>query len=69
MHAIFVAHGPFATALKGQIKKRDDSAPEVTVIPGFANLEIYNLATKLLGFGDDRRAKTNGTEGFWESFF
>ena len=64
MQAIFVAHGPFATQLKARLRKRDP----ITVIPGFANLEIYNLVTGLLGIDVDRRAPNNGTVGFWDRY-
>ncbi|KAK4700203.1 hypothetical protein P7C70_g6048, partial [Phenoliferia sp. Uapishka_3] len=72
MHAIFVAHGPMASSIKAvsdakrkrrhQPSKRD----EITVIPGFANLEVYNLVARLLGIDEAGRAPNNGTVGFWE---
>ena len=69
MHAIFVAHGPFASTLKAGLRKRADfekRADGVTVIPGFANLEIYNLVARLLAI--ESPALNNGTRGFWERF-
>lgn len=69
MHAIFVAHGPFASTLKAGLRKRADfeeRADGVTVIPGFANLEIYNLVARLLAI--ESPAPNNGTRGFWERF-
>lgn len=67
MHAIFVVHGPMASRIK--LARRSQPAPrdEITVIPGFANLEIYNLVAKLLGIGEEGRAPNNGTAGFWEA--
>ncbi|GAA5894436.1 hypothetical protein JCM6882_004821 [Rhodosporidiobolus microsporus] len=42
--------------------------PATTVLPGFANLEVYNLVADLLRIPRERRAQTNGTEGFWEGW-
>ena len=70
MHAIFVAHGPMASSIKVARSARSLGPVErdaITVIPGFANLEIYNLVAELLGIEVDRRAPNNGTVGFWES--
>ncbi|KAL8277172.1 hypothetical protein RQP46_010420 [Phenoliferia psychrophenolica] len=72
MHAIFVAHGPMASSIKtaSEARSRRRSEPAtrdtITVIPGFANLEVYNLVAKLLGIGVEGRAPNNGTVGFWE---
>lgn len=74
MHAIFVAHGPFANYLKSNADKRralssgtvmDD---QTTVIPGFSNLEIYNLVARLLGIEQSMWAPNNGTQGFWDTY-
>lgn len=40
---------------------------DITVIPGFDNLEIYNLITKKL-LKLDKVAKQNGTVGFWDRY-
>lgn len=94
MHAIFIAHGPFAQRIKAThqskrhlatgVKKNTVSHrlpsngstssssstaainEEITVIPGFDNLEIYNLVTKHL-LKLDKTAPNNGTAGFWET--
>ncbi len=47
MHAIFVAHGPFANQLKqSPVLKRageqKSNQTGVTVIPGFDNTEVYS---------------------------
>ena len=48
--------------------KRDISVhEEITVIPGFDNLEIYNLVTKKL-LRMNNVAKQNGTDGFWDQY-
>ena len=77
MHAIFVAHGPFAERIKSTKKKRetvphrlpsqDKSHDGITVISGFDNLEIYNLITREL-LNLSNVAPNNGTVGFWEKF-
>ncbi|KAK4052450.1 hypothetical protein OIV83_002252 [Microbotryomycetes sp. JL201] len=63
MHAIFVAHGPFVRRLKQQRPSN-----EAVVIPGFANLEIYDLVMRLIGVPEAKRAPNNGTEGFWDQY-
>lgn len=68
MHAIFVAHGPFAEQLKSQNRKRQEVAQAITVIDGFPNLEIYNLVARLLGIQTPGRASNNGTVGFWDRY-
>lgn len=83
MHAIFVAHGPLADRSKGTIKRkrslhkhqqevtsietREIGKHEITVIPGFDNLEIYNLVTKKL-LNLNNVAKQNGTTAFWDNY-
>lgn len=74
MHGIFIAHGPFADHIKASTKERigrvfglrptDDEL--VTVLPGFDNLELYNLVTKHM-LGLPTVAPNNGTVGFWQS--
>lgn len=82
MHAVFVAHGPFASSIKAQrrMKRAEASVGDVawiggekeeeliSTIPGFANLEVYNLVAKLLGIPVEGRAPNNGTVGFWEQY-
>ena len=36
---------------------------------GFENVEIYNLVMKLLGISQAETAQTNGTTGFWDTYF
>ncbi|KAG1766183.1 alkaline-phosphatase-like protein [Suillus occidentalis] len=38
------------------------------VMPGFQNVEIYNLVMRLLGLDATDTAITNGTTGFWDAF-
>ena len=61
---------PFASRIKSSLSRRQsvDPSPEITVIPGFPNLEIYDLVANLLGIEEEGRAKNNGTEGFWEQY-
>lgn len=81
MHAIFIAHGPLADRIKATKYKRSPTTSSVrqaasrdiakhaaiTVIPGFDNLEIYNLVTrKLLKLNNI--AEQNGTVGFWDTY-
>ncbi|BGP18628.1 hypothetical protein JCM10213_004177 [Rhodosporidiobolus nylandii] len=73
MRGIFVAHGPFASRLKSspsssRFSRRAEipTDPATTVVPGFRNLEVYELVADLLRIPKERRAATNGTEGFWE---
>ncbi|GAA5991727.1 hypothetical protein JCM10908_001113 [Rhodotorula pacifica] len=82
MHAIFVAHGPFADAVKNQQQQRsalarrqaDDATPSLAsdphthVIPGFDNVELYDLVASLLRIPEEKRALNNGTGGFWEQY-
>ncbi|GAA6049243.1 hypothetical protein JCM3770_005902 [Rhodotorula araucariae] len=82
MHAIFVAHGPFASRLKtssrfahrrratpqAQARGLVPSDPATSVIPGFANTELYELVAELLHIPVEGRAQTNGTEGFWDEY-
>ncbi|GAA6005146.1 nucleotide pyrophosphatase/phosphodiesterase family protein [Rhodotorula paludigena] len=78
MQAIFVAHGPFASRLKMTSRfsrratalERDaiPSDPATTVIPGFANTELYELVAELLHIPVESRAQTNGTSGFWDQY-
>jgi hypothetical protein len=63
MHAIFVAHGPFSNCAKGALAARGES-----LMPGFQNVEIYDLVMRLLGIDAAHSAKTNGTAGFWDAY-
>ncbi|KAM0790620.1 hypothetical protein ACM66B_004483 [Microbotryomycetes sp. NB124-2] len=63
MHAIFVAHGPFAERLK-----QGRHGNVTAVIPGFKNLELYDLVMRLIGVPEERRAANNGTKGFWDQY-
>ncbi|KAG8867408.1 hypothetical protein FRC20_005847 [Serendipita sp. 405] len=63
MRAMFVADGPFAKrANPRRLSRRAGDA----LIPGFANLELYGLVTKILGLTP---APNNGTQGFWDEYF
>ncbi|KAK4056973.1 hypothetical protein OIO90_001873 [Microbotryomycetes sp. JL221] len=64
MHAIFVAHGPFAT----RVKQKQGTIEDAVVLPGFHNLEIYNLVMELVGVDETKRAPNNGTIGFWNQY-
>ncbi|CEQ40678.1 SPOSA6832_02317 [Sporobolomyces salmonicolor] len=75
MRTIFVAHGPFANQLKTsqRLRQRQEEAsipsdPNTMILPGFANLEVYDLVARLLGIPEERRALNNGTSGFWERY-
>lgn len=71
---------PFANNLKTTARRRSPAPPttsasasaslveQTTIIPGFDNLEIYNLVIRLLGIPESGRAKNNGTEGFWDKY-
>ena len=84
MHAMFVAHGPFAAVAKASAAAVSVSAlsnSSTTTAAGwhstsdgayvmetFENVQIYGLMMKLLGI-EDRAAPTNGTRGFWDKYF
>jgi len=67
MHAIFVAHGPFAKRLKDQRMRREGRSAKIDVIPGFPNVELYNLVTQTL-LRLPKTAPNNGSDGFWEQY-
>ncbi|KAG8214524.1 alkaline-phosphatase-like protein [Butyriboletus roseoflavus] len=72
MRAIFVAHGPFSHGAKLCSPDTQPSAwHSVTdgtyIIPGFANIELYNLVMRLLDI-EAWAAPTNGTAGFWDKY-
>ena len=84
MNAIFVAHGPFSSTAKiahyrqsshrlrglSNPNKGWHSTSENTyVMDGFENVEIYSLVMKLLGISQAETAQTNGTTGFWDTYF
>ena len=67
MRAMFVADGPFANRASAMLHATASiSTDPIKVIPGFPNLEVYGLVTKLLGLTP---APNNGTKGFWEQYF
>ena len=81
MHAMFVAHGPFAGAVKAVEANRSAFAPSgaksagwhstddgAYVMETFENVQVYNLMMKLLGI-EEYAAPTNGTKGFWDKYF
>lgn len=69
MHAIFVAHGPFSQGAKAAVFAREESDGKGEyVMPGFQNVEIYNLVMRLLGLDATDTVITNGTTGFWDAF-
>ena len=67
MHAFFVAHGPFSKDAKAALTTRAEGRGEY-LIPGFQNVEIYNLVMRLLGIDTAKAAKTNGTAKFWDAY-
>jgi hypothetical protein len=67
MHAIFVAHGPFSKVAKAALTARAEGQGE-HLMPGFQNVEIYNLVMRLLGIDAAHAAKTNGTANFWDAY-
>ncbi len=85
MNAIFVAHGPFSSTAKITHEMQHSSHHPHTTLPGakgwhstsdnayvmdgFENVEIYNLVMKLLGIPQAEVAQSNGTSGFWDTFF
>ena len=83
MHAMFVAHGPFAAVVKAiqqsssghwrralsrPNKGWHSTADDTYVMDTFQNVEVYNLMMKLLGI-EEHAAPTNGTKGFWDKYF
>ncbi|KAG1894240.1 nucleotide pyrophosphatase [Suillus fuscotomentosus] len=69
MRAIFVAHGPFSRGARASVVARGEGdATEEYVMPGFQNVEIYNLVMRLLSLDATDIATTNGTAGFWDKF-
>lgn len=72
MHAVFVAHGPFSHGAKllsvdTQPSAWHSVADGTYVIPGFANVEVYNLIMRLLNI-EAWAAPNNGTVGFWSKY-
>ncbi|KAF9242638.1 alkaline-phosphatase-like protein [Melanogaster broomeanus] len=77
MRAIFVAHGPFshgAKALSSNPASTQTQPPtwhsvkdDAYVMPGFDNVEVYNLVMRLLDI-ERWAAPTNGTAGFWDAY-
>ncbi|TFK73655.1 Phosphodiest-domain-containing protein [Pluteus cervinus] len=83
MHAMFVAHGPFAAVAKAQHQQRSSgllaralgippkgwysTSDDAFIMDSFANVEIYNLVMILLGL-EATAAPTNGTLGFWDMY-
>lgn len=61
MHAIFVAQGPSFKALE-----RKQAARRKCNMDGFANIEVHNLVSRILGVRHESRAPTNGTWSFWD---
>ncbi|KAF9220905.1 Phosphodiest-domain-containing protein [Gyrodon lividus] len=77
MRATFVAHGPFshgAKALSSHPASAQTQPPawhsvidDAYVMPGFANVEVYNLVMRLLDI-EEWAVPTNGTIGFWDAY-
>lgn len=68
MHAMFVAHGPFSHRAKLYSTSAWHSVIDGTyIMPGFANVELYNLVLRLLGI-EAWTAPNNGTAGFWDMY-
>ncbi|KAG2151565.1 nucleotide pyrophosphatase [Suillus bovinus] len=69
MRAIFVAHGPFSQGAKAAMVARGvGNGTGEYMMPGFQNVEIYNLVMRLLGLDAADTAINNGTAGFWDPF-
>jgi hypothetical protein len=69
MRAIFVAHGPFSQGTKAAVAAQGEGQNlGEYVMPGFQNVEIYNLVMRLLSIDAADVAKTNGTAGFWDTY-
>ncbi|KIJ66879.1 hypothetical protein HYDPIDRAFT_85278 [Hydnomerulius pinastri MD-312] len=66
MRAVFIAQGPFAETIKKQVLAADNEMDEY-MLPPFANVELYNLVTRLLGI-EEWATETNGTRGFWDKW-
>jgi hypothetical protein len=66
MRAMFVADGPFAKRASSRLSRRSRNTGVDRIIPGFPNLELYGLVTKILGLTP---APNNGTAGFWDQYF
>lgn len=70
---LFFAPQPFANSIKTAAARRqlanssEELDSQITVVPGFQNLEIYDLVAKLLGIPEEGRAPTHGT-GLWERY-
>ncbi|KIK90554.1 hypothetical protein PAXRUDRAFT_831614 [Paxillus rubicundulus Ve08.2h10] len=73
MRAIFVAHGPFShgakalSSTKSQPSVWHSVTNDVYVMPGFANVEVYDLIMRLLDI-EEWAVPTNGTCGFWDAY-
>ncbi|KIJ64399.1 hypothetical protein HYDPIDRAFT_28347 [Hydnomerulius pinastri MD-312] len=80
MGAIFVAHGPFSHGAKSlSLSSSSSSSPSASsdmwhstaddayIMPGFPNVEIYNLIMRLLDI-EEWGVATNGTRGFWDAY-
>lgn len=73
MRAMFVAHGPFSHGAK--LYHSPDIQPSAWhsvangtyIIPGFANVELYNLIMRLLDI-EVWAVPTNGTASFWDKY-
>ncbi|EST05646.1 Type I phosphodiesterase/nucleotide pyrophosphatase/phosphate transferase [Kalmanozyma brasiliensis GHG001] len=61
MHAIFVASGP-SFAPRSQRKAGSGKQN----MDAFANVEVHNLISRILGVPQSKRAPTNGTWTFWD---
>ncbi|KAB5591542.1 Type I phosphodiesterase/nucleotide pyrophosphatase [Ceratobasidium theobromae] len=85
MRAVFIASGPFTDRVRAQVSSRPSrfsrvktmaARPPIYVPPRggdpvlieqFENVEVYGLVMRLLGIS--QVAHTNGTAGFWDTWF
>lgn len=85
MRAVFIASGPFTDRVRAQVSSRPSrfsrvktmaAKPPIYVPPRggdpvlieqFENVEVYGLVMRLLGIS--QVAHTNGTAGFWDTWF
>ncbi|KAF9783199.1 Phosphodiest-domain-containing protein [Thelephora terrestris] len=78
MQAIFIAHGPFSSAVKAlhhqscmqnENEGWHSTLDDAYIMDPFQNVEVYNLVMRLLGVPKNLWARTNGTDGFWDRYF
>lgn len=67
MWAFMTLSGPSATKIRAKQLAQGAQSSKIGLIPGFDNVDIYNLVTqKLLGLKEV--AQNNGTVGYWDQY-